>query len=515
MTSVTPETSPEAAARVSHPVVNAALIVPFILFAVAFLAATQVVQMNEDAAILFRYSANLAETGVISYNPGGVPVEGATDFLFMVVIGGLAALGLDPYAGAILLNIAAFGAILALLDRLFRLDMLTALGVVAAFVAMAPFSAAAAGFSVIVFLAAILACITFAHERALLPFALSALICCLIRPDGFVFAAPLTLLVVAQHLREPRAYATLIAALVIPGIAYFLWRWSYFGEFLPLPFYVKAEVERDIFGLFYSGSIPFFLQMAVPLLIGLTAALIGARDGRRPILTVLAVALVPAFCFYLAMHLIQNLGNRFLAFIPLIAVVAIANVALPWLRVAMLAVLALSMVPDARSHMGYLAQETNDHHIAAGIGTLEAPIEMAVTEAGHLAYHSGAQVLDLWGLNSPEFARMPATGEDMLGREFDLIALHFPGIYDCAAMAGAHQALWSGPVWQRSDATMRDWGLMVQGVLSGIDPSDYALFEVPIFVPADSRHFMYLVHTDRPQAEAIVGLLEANNARAC
>ncbi|MEO1705104.1 MAG: hypothetical protein AAFR50_07185, partial [Pseudomonadota bacterium] len=146
---------------------------------------------------------------------------------------------------------------------------------------------------------------------------------------------------------------------------------------------------------------------------------------------------------------------------------------------------------------------------------LEAPIEMAVTEAGHLAYHSGAQVLDLWGLNSPEFARMPATGEDMLGREFDLIALHFPGIYDCAAMAGAHQALWSGPVWQRSDATMRDWGLMVQGVLSGIDPSDYALFEVPIFVPADSRHFMYLVHTDRPQAEAIVGLLEANNARAC
>jgi len=35
---------------------------------------------DEDALILFRYAENLAEHGIVSYNPGGAPSEGATDF---------------------------------------------------------------------------------------------------------------------------------------------------------------------------------------------------------------------------------------------------------------------------------------------------------------------------------------------------------------------------------------------------------------------------------------------------
>ena len=38
---------------------------------------------NEDAAILFRYSENLANSGIISYNLYAQPTEGATDFLFI------------------------------------------------------------------------------------------------------------------------------------------------------------------------------------------------------------------------------------------------------------------------------------------------------------------------------------------------------------------------------------------------------------------------------------------------
>lgn len=495
-----------------------ALVLPWALFAAALFGAAHVIYMNEDAAILFRYSMNLAETGVISYNPGGTPAEGATDFLFMVAIGGLAALGIDPYAGSLFLNACAFLIVLALLQRALFIDLWTGLAVTAVFIAMAPFSAAAAGFSVVVFCAAILACVIFALEGGVLAFAISALVCCLIRPDGFVFAAPLTARVLLQHLREPRAWLTIFAALVVPGIAYFLWRWSYFGEFLPLPFYVKAEVDRDILGLFYTGSLVYFLHMAGPILVGLVAVVAGLRNGviaPRSFVTVLAVTFVPALCFYLSMHLIQNLGNRFLAFIPLLAVLAICNVAQGWLRLALAATLVISLIPDARTHVRYLSAASNDCHIAAELGALDGRLEMAVTEAGHLAYHSGADTLDLWGLNTREFARLPATGSDLAGRDFDLIVLHYPDAYTCEAMVARHTALRNGPVWDRAGITRRDWTEMVEGVLSGIDPARYTLYRVAVFHPADHRHFMYLVHKDRPQATEIAAILSAHSGVAC
>ena len=42
---------------------------------------------QEDALILYRYSSNLAETGQIVFNPNGIRTEGATDFLWMILLG--------------------------------------------------------------------------------------------------------------------------------------------------------------------------------------------------------------------------------------------------------------------------------------------------------------------------------------------------------------------------------------------------------------------------------------------
>ncbi|MBK6681409.1 MAG: hypothetical protein IPG53_16050 [Ignavibacteriales bacterium] len=43
----------------------------------------------EDAAILMRYAENFADGFGIVWNRGSLPVDGATDFLFVVLIGGL------------------------------------------------------------------------------------------------------------------------------------------------------------------------------------------------------------------------------------------------------------------------------------------------------------------------------------------------------------------------------------------------------------------------------------------
>ena len=48
----------------------------------------------EDAAILMRYAQNLASGHGIVWNVGENPVEGATDFLFMVAVGSLIKIGL-------------------------------------------------------------------------------------------------------------------------------------------------------------------------------------------------------------------------------------------------------------------------------------------------------------------------------------------------------------------------------------------------------------------------------------
>ena len=59
----------------------------------------------EDAVILHQYSRNLAETGTISYIPGGVHAEGATDFLWMLYIALGFKLHLSPTVSTALANI--------------------------------------------------------------------------------------------------------------------------------------------------------------------------------------------------------------------------------------------------------------------------------------------------------------------------------------------------------------------------------------------------------------------------
>ena len=60
---------------------------------------------NEDAAITFNYSRNLANTGIISYYPFGERAEGATAFGWMIVIAILQKFGIDNYLATGFLNI--------------------------------------------------------------------------------------------------------------------------------------------------------------------------------------------------------------------------------------------------------------------------------------------------------------------------------------------------------------------------------------------------------------------------
>ena len=58
----------------------------FLVFGGLFTLSYVYVVPAEDAVILYEYAKNLAQTGLITYGGASVPIEGATDFLWMVVI---------------------------------------------------------------------------------------------------------------------------------------------------------------------------------------------------------------------------------------------------------------------------------------------------------------------------------------------------------------------------------------------------------------------------------------------
>jgi hypothetical protein len=74
----------------------------------------------DDAFILFRYGRHLAHGHGLAWNPGGPPVEGYTNLVFVVFSAGLLPLGVDPLVPVKVLGVISYGAMVWLVGRLAR-----------------------------------------------------------------------------------------------------------------------------------------------------------------------------------------------------------------------------------------------------------------------------------------------------------------------------------------------------------------------------------------------------------
>jgi len=101
----------------------------------------------EDAAILYAYSENLADTGVISYFPGGEPAEGATDFLWMILLSIFYFFGLNTYFSAIFINLCSLIIITKTIQDHFKLSNADGLVIFLFHLSLTHTYAALAGFS--------------------------------------------------------------------------------------------------------------------------------------------------------------------------------------------------------------------------------------------------------------------------------------------------------------------------------------------------------------------------------
>ncbi len=410
----------------------------------------------EDAAMLMRYADHLARGYGIVWNIGEPPVDGATDFLFMVLAAGLIKSGMTVGRtvrvlgfGAHLLTVWLVYGVnrrvwranvpLSLFSALY-LAVGNGLSYVAAYFGT-PF------FALFAALSWTLALLLIQRERPStwlsLLFALSALLGGLIRPEGVILAGlMLVAVIVARGWKTSRPVRwTFLAVFIVLGGAYFLWRWNYFGHPLPNPFYKKGA------GLLYMDSfqesLGNMLRLAAPFW---PAFLLGFRAPRT---TRLSLAfLLPLLGFASAFILISNetnFGARFqyallplvlLAWPPLVDGLG-GEVGLSWPRpptvreriVWILAALSagLALLLYSASQKCYLvAGQESCASPSEGDGRYEVAriladyrdkgYVMATSEAGLLPFYSGWTAVDTWGLNDAWIARYGEVTPEYLDR---------------------------------------------------------------------------------------------------
>ena len=428
-----------------------------------------VVHPAEDAYILFRYADHVAAGHGIVFNIGGQHAEGATDFLWLLLLSAGVWLGSDVALAALALN--AFGAAIAgwILAGLCWGDedrspwMRAILALMLPAVVLAGGAVAGYwGFSSMLYSALILTLFAVsvdARGRGVLAIPVLGLIVALFRPDGVVVGVPFVVLGLwrAWEERVLRPYLTAAAACAVVGIGYAAWRWNYFGLPLPLPLYVKQNGAAGsgwaakLPGLpsnlewFFDGTGPRWILAAF---IGAALAAPAWRDRRllRAIVFMIPVGLLLIALAFAVQT--QNLEFRFqspahlvLLYGLLVAIGAIAQrrTALAGGVAAALVIVAVtpSNVASATAIRVQLAGtwRTYVETFAPVFGPLmKADATIALTEAGAVPYWTPAKVADIVGLNYPDAAVRPPTVDDVTKLDPEVVFLHQGTSFDNALL---------------------------------------------------------------------------------
>jgi arabinofuranosyltransferase len=524
-----------------HPdlFVSLALLIVLALFAIFFVNFSY--PPFEDAAMLMRYADHLAHGYGIVWNIGQHPVDGATDFLFMVSVAGLMKIGV-PLARAVRgLGIFSVAALVLLIywvnRRLWK-----------AHIAFAALSALYLAFGVgLTYVAAYFGTPFFALFAALtwtlsliliqkenpplwlsLLFAFSGLITGLIRPEGVILASlmMISIIVMKGWRASAKTIGIFIGVFLILGGAYFLWRWNYFGYPLPNPFYKKGGGLLHWDGLQASFSNVIWLCG-----IFLLAYLIGFRSSKTVRQTI--AFLIPVIGFASAFILISdetNIGGRFqyavlpivlLSWFPLVrgfdSEIGLTPLRLPQnskylggekeggekrtrrftiATLSIIAILILGYSYGQDSSIPYSRDGRYDIALALQAYSKRG-YTMATSEAGLLPLYSQWNAVDTWGLNDEWIAHNGGITADYLDRyKPELIIFHAHFSPFAPPTTPEH---YPDPVWFEMTMTLKNYA----------ESHHYILAAVFGVTPYDTHY--YYVRPDFADSQTIVKLISKFN----
>jgi arabinofuranosyltransferase len=408
----------------------------------------------EDAAMLLRYAVNLANGHGFVFNVSGPHVDGATDFLSTVLLGGLIRFGLSAADALRSLDLVTHIATVLgvyLVGRFVHRAPVIVSAVPALFLAYGPalthaaayFATPVFGFFVALTIAASYICRQRPTDGKLVAaFAVSALLMSLTRPEGVVLTG-LILIAVVWWVNRYETVMLLLrfsAIFVTGGLVYFVWHWLYFGYPLPNPYYEKGGGTLHTSGL--SDSIHVVWSAAWPLLLLMAIGLL-VRRSRRDALFIL-VPVVGFTAVWVLLSSETNFAGRFQYPVLVMLAMGTAPVAIQLFggvkkrralevaaSVTLLLLLLLIDVRDNRAFAAGFSQTrlpsttTIDIPVARRLKQFGPSARMAVTEAGALPFYSGWQALDTWGLNDATIAhRGVLRGADLDAFQPDVIMFY-------------------------------------------------------------------------------------------
>lgn len=427
----------------------------------------------EDAFISFRFARHLAEGQGLAWNPGAAPVEGYTNFLWVLLEAAFVWMDWDVPRTTQLVGTLAGLATLVYVALAARstLDWERSWSLLpSGLLALAgPFATwAAAGLETVFFAALVMAALFHAAswvreargvDRVL--FVAALLLAALTRPEGVLVAGVLLPLAFLEGPAQGRGSlaATAGVGLLLFG-AYFFWRWSYFGYPLPNTYYAKtggglAQVLR---GAQYAGWFAWhFVTPWLPaLLLGRWCARVwpgigpAAAGGAAPLLVmagvlsvVWVVAVVALGGDYMAMyrffvpilpplalllaHALRGLLRDSVTSPRPLRAAAIASVACGALGTLLHSTPLEARIFDVppRLHGNWRGVETERWHVArlTRIAELfarlapDASASVATDAIGAIGWFSKLRVYGAHGLVDPEIAHESAAEQD-LGRDY-------------------------------------------------------------------------------------------------
>ncbi|MBY8977364.1 glycosyltransferase family 39 protein [Rhodobacteraceae bacterium NNCM2] len=239
----------------------------------------------EDAYITFRYAQNVAAGHGFVWNAGEAPVEGYTNFLWVVICAAVLALGGDivlfSQIAGFLLACATLLIVYNWAQRFIGLGRETALIPVLLLAAAGPFATwAGSGMETTLFgFLLTLGCYFIVaywveEQRAdLYRWAVVMVLCSMTRPEGVMVFCLLTASILVSdwsRMRESlRDFSGPVLLYLFLFGGYFLWRYSYFGWLLPNTFYAKTGGGTEQIARGLKHTVWFYLFFVAPLVVAL------------------------------------------------------------------------------------------------------------------------------------------------------------------------------------------------------------------------------------------------------
>ncbi len=473
----------------------------------------------EDAAILMRYSDHLAHGHGIVWNIGEKPVDGATDFLFMVLVGVIHLIGIPlELATRGLVIFSHFLTIILIfyfLRKFYKVNLWIA-NFTSLFFALGPGLYLCASyfgtpfFALIVCISWILALKLIFGSRSnsiIVFFAIFSLLGGLIRPEGVIISFFMLLAIVVKiGITESKKIIIIFGTtFIVLGGIYFIWRWNYFGYPLPNPFYKKGGGRiyigsliasiRNVLILNYPFLPLFFLGFRskdlLKLLSSLLIPIIGStlmwillsnemNFGARfqyPILTIIILSWYP---------FVAHLGKEFK--IPQLNKIAIRTrvttgitIGIFFLGILLTQIFLSSRIEyflDGRYEVAKILKQYKVNNYT-----------IATTEAGLLPLYSEWRTIDTWGLNDAWIAHNGGITQDYLSKNMpELIIWHESP--STKAMLSSKRKIESA------------WVKMIFELKKFVNNNNYKLIAVFGVSPHDT-HYYYILETLPERLEII------------